>query len=119
MRDPRPRVRAAHDVHQKVHPGDVESMMSRENFPILSRKMHTDRHPSRMLKISLLILGGGVGLALAPLYIFSLDTSIPDLVRHQDFTGIYLLSAYLLFVALVGLWRIGKRRQRAWLEREG
>ncbi len=119
MRNPRPRAHAAHNVPQKIHPGDVESMMSRENFPILSRKMHTERHPSRMLKISLLILGGGVGLALAPLYIFTLDVSIPDLMWHQDFTGIYLLSAYLLFVALVGLWRYGKRRQRDWMEREG
>lgn len=119
MRNPRSRAHAEHNVHPKIHPGDVETMMSRENFPLLSRKIHTERYPSRMLKISLLILGGGVGLALAPLYIFSLDVSIPELMRHQDFTGIYLLSAYLLFVALVGLWRFGKRRQRAWMEREG
>ncbi|GEM_PF-3554172 len=119
MRNPRSRAHTAHNVHQKIHPGDVESMMSRDNFPILSRKMHTERHPSRMLKISLLILGGGVCLALAPLYILTLDVSVPELMRHQDFTGIYLLSAYLIFVALVGLWRYGKRRRRDWVERDG
>lgn len=119
MRSPRTHGHAVHTASHKIHPGDVESMMSRGNFPILSRKMHTERHPSRMLKISLIILGGGVGLGLAPLYMFSRDFSIPELMRHQDFAGIYLLSAYLLFVALVGLWRYGKRRRRDWVERDG
>lgn len=95
-----------------LRPGDIELLLPGRDFPYLSGKKHTERHPSRILRYGLAILGGGIGLALGPLYLFAKDFGITDLLRHQDLTGVYLLAFYLGIIALAGLLRWRKRRSR-------
>lgn len=110
--------RAGNGAPRKIRPGDVEAGMSHNDFPRLSKQSHVERNPSRILKIGLVILGGGIGLTLGPLYVFSKDFGIPEMIHQQDLTGVYLLSAYLLIIAILSLWRFGNRKHRDWLDRE-
>ena len=101
-----------------IRPEDIELMPPETGRPFLSGKKHVERHPSGILKYGLTILGSGIGLALWPLYLFSKDFGIANTVKRQDLTGIYLLAAYLLLIALVSLWRFGKRKRRDWMEKD-
>lgn len=118
MKNIRVNGRTMPNPQQKIRPGDIESIMHRADFPRLSMKSHIERNPSHFLRNSLLILGGGIGLTLGPLYVFSKDFGIPEMIRRQDLTGIYLLAAYLLIIALISLWRFGNRKNRAWMDRQ-
>ncbi|HEY9069686.1 MAG TPA: hypothetical protein VIV61_05480 [Candidatus Ozemobacteraceae bacterium] len=100
-----------------LRPGDIELLTPDRDFPYLSGKKHTERHPSRILRYGLAILGGGIGLALGPLYLFAKDFGIADVLKRQDLTGVYLLACYLGIIGLAGILRWRKRRSRGWMDR--